>query len=85
MSIPFDQELTKLRLLYERADKAATIQRRKYRKIVEAEGEAVSKTSIVANDAYWSYMRRARELGYCGHCKTPLAECQCGPGMAATG
>lgn len=85
MSIPFDQELAKRRLLYQRAQREFEQRRADYERIKREAFALVSEAEKARNDAYWAYEHRARELGYCGNCQNPLSECRCAPGMAATG
>ena len=77
MSIPFDQQLAKLRILERRAKEEAHKARAEY----ERQKNELWKGVHEVNERYArcsaAYFQRARELGYCGACEKPLTECRC--------
>lgn len=77
MSIPFDQQLAKLRILQRRAKEEMDKARAEY----ERQKNELWKPVYEANEHYarccTAHYQRARELGYCGCCEKPLSECHC--------
>jgi hypothetical protein len=66
MSIPFDQELTKIRIRMEKAE----VEHAKARDLEFATRQVLEQLCI-------AYYQRAKELGYCGVCEKEFAECKC--------
>ena len=77
MSIPFDQQLAKLRILERRAKKEADRAKSEYEKRTQELWKPVHEASERYARCSIIYMQRARELGYCGACEKPLSECCC--------
>lgn len=77
MSIPFDQRLSKLRLLLRRADTRYAEQKRIYDDIVEKAYEPVHLAGEERVRIFTEFMSIAKELGYCGGCEKTLHECNC--------
>ena len=77
MSIPFDQQLAKLRILERRAQKELDKAQAEYERQKDELWKPVYEASERHVRHFSAYFQRAKELGYCGNCEKLLTECHC--------